>query len=129
MIRRIFNKEFVRFVIVGIFATILHYAIYYALIGFIDVNVAYLTGYILSFIANFYLTSYFTFGVSPSWHRLIGMSGAHAVNLILHMVLLNFFIYISVPKEWAPLPVYAIAVPVNFILVRFVFKYKKKNVI
>lgn len=57
--------EFVRFVMVGIFATALHYGLYFVLQWVINVNIAYTLGYALSFIANFYLTAYFTFGRSP----------------------------------------------------------------
>ncbi len=117
--------EFVRFGIVGVLATALHYGIYWLLMHVMNVNIAYTTGYVLSFIANFYLTSYFTFGTAPSWKKLVGMGGAHGVNYLLHIVLLNTFLYLGVSKAWAPLPVFAIAIPVNFILVRFVFKSKK----
>ncbi len=117
--------EFIRFGMVGVFATALHYGIYWLLMHVLNVNVAYTTGYVLSFIANFYLTSYFTFGTAPSWKKFVGMGGAHAVNYLLHIVLLNTFLYLGISKEWAPLPVFAIAIPVNFILVRFVFKSKK----
>ena len=119
--------EFVRFGLVGGFCTALHYGIYFLLQLAIEVNVAYTVGYLLSFIANFYLTSYFTFGTAPSWRKLFGMAGAHGVNYLLHMVLLNLFIWIGVRQEFAPLPVFAIAIPVNFILVRFVFKHKTEN--
>lgn len=119
--------ELIRFAIVGGFCTILHYGIYYLLLQFIHVNIAYTLGYILSFIANFYLTAYFTFGTTPSWKKLFGMGGAHAVNYFLHIILLNLFIYIGIPQKWAPIPVFAIAIPVNFILVRFVFKNQKKQ--
>ena len=54
--------EFIRFVLVGVFATALHYGIYFLLQKFINVNIAYTLGYAFSFIANFYLTAYFTFG-------------------------------------------------------------------
>lgn len=118
-------SEFVRFGIVGVLATALHYGIYYLLQSYINVNIAYTTGYIVSFIANFYLTSYFTFGTGPSWKKLIGMGGAHAVNYLLHIALLNLFLFTGISKAWAPIPVFAIAIPVNFLLVRFVFKHKK----
>ena len=59
--------EFLRFVMVGLFATGLHYGIYFVLQKFIQVNVAYTLGYVLSFVANFYLTAYFTFG-QPHCH-------------------------------------------------------------
>lgn len=116
--------EILRFGIVGISATALHYGIYFLLQRLINVNVAYTIGYVLSFIANFYATSYFTFDTSPSWKKLFGMGAAHGVNYLLHIVLLNLFLWLGVPKVWAPFPVFAIAIPVNFLLVRFVFKHK-----
>ena len=125
MIKKTFVGEFIRFGIVGVLATALHYGIYYLLLHYINVNIAYTTGYILSFIANFYLTSFFTFGTHPSWKKLIGMGSAHLVNYLLHMGLLNLFLFLGISKTWAPLPVFIIAIPVNFILVRFVFKHKK----
>ena len=118
-------KEFIRFGVVGVLATALHYGIYYFLQSFINVNVAYTTGYVISFIVNFYLTSYFTFGTTPSWKKLVGMGGAHLVNYLLHIILLNVFLYLGVSKAWAPVLVFAIAIPVNFLFVRFVFKHKK----
>lgn len=114
--------EFLRFIIVGVFATVLHYGIYLVLQEFINVNVAYTLGYALSFVANFYLTAYFTFGRKPSWKKAFGFGGAHLVNYLVHMGLLNFFLWLGVCPSLAPIPVFAIAIPVNFLLVRFVFK-------
>ena len=119
--------EFVRFGLVGGFCTALHYGIYFLLQMAINVNVAYTAGYLLSFIVNFYLTSWFTFRSAPSWKKLFGMAGAHGVNYLLHMGLLNLFLWMGLGKEFAPIPVFAIAIPVNFILVKFVFKHKKNN--
>ena len=67
--------EFVRFVMVGIFATALHYGLYFVLQRVINVNIAYTLGYALSFIANFYLTAYFTFGRKPSWRKPSDLEG------------------------------------------------------
>ncbi len=116
--------EFIRFALVGILATALHYGLYYLLQTLINVNIAYATGYLLSFIVNFYLTAYFTFGTRPSWKKAVGFSGAHLVNFLIHMLLLNLFLWAGISQTWAPLPVFAIAIPVNFILIRFVFKHK-----
>lgn len=116
--------EAVRFGIVGVGTTALHYGIYYLLQQVINVNVAYTVGYAISFVANFYATSYFTFGTSPSWKKLFGMGAAHGVNYLLHILLLNVFLWMGIPKVWAPFPVFAVVIPVNFLLVRFVFKRK-----
>ena len=116
--------EFIRFVMVGILATALHYGIYFLLQRFINVNIAYTLGYALSFIANFYLTAYFTFGKKPSWSKAFGFGGAHLFFYLLHIGLLNTFLWLGLSKTLAPIPVFAIAIPVNFLLIRFVFKRK-----
>lgn len=116
--------EFIRFVMVGVLATALHYGIYFLLQRFVNVNIAYTLGYALSFIANFYLTAYFTFGKKPSWSKAFGFGGAHLFNYLLHIGLLNTVLWLGLSKTLAPIPVFAIAIPVNFLLVRFVFKRK-----
>ena len=118
--------EFIRLIMVGVFATALHYGLYFIFQRFINVNIAYSIGYILSFIANFYLTALFTFGKKPSWKKAFGFGGAHLINYILHISLLNLFLWLGFSKPFAPIPVFTIAIPVNFLLVRFVFKYKER---
>ena len=122
MLKRKQLGEMVRFVLVGGFATLLHYVLYLLLKQWLEVNVAYTLGYVVSFVANFYLTAFFTFRSAPSWRKLVGMGGAHGVNYLLHLALLNLFLFVGMPSTWAPLPVFAIAVPVNFLLVKYVFK-------
>ena len=98
---------------VGIFATALHYGLYFVLQRVINVNIAYTLGYALSFIANFYLTAYFTFGRKPSWRKAFGFGGAHLCSYLLHMGLLNLSLWMGIPKPLAPIPVFAIAIPVT----------------
>lgn len=117
--------EALRFAIVGVVATALHYGLYAALRLVMWPQVAYTIGYVASFMLNFYLTARFTFRASPSWRRLAGMAGAHGVNYLIHISLLTLFLHLGVAEAWAPLPVFAIAIPVNFFLVRFVFKSRR----
>lgn len=116
--------EFMRFVMVGGFATVLHYGIYMLLQRFVNVNAAYTSGYLLSFVANFYLTAYFTFRQKPSWKKAFGFGWAHLLNYLMHIGLLNLFLWMGFLPSLAPVPVFAIVIPVNFLLVRFVFKQK-----
>ena len=116
--------EFLRFVMVGLFATGLHYGIYFVLQKFIQVNVAYTLGYVLSFVANFYLPAYFTFGQPKTKNKCFGFGGAHLTNYLIHIGLLNLFLWLGFSRPLAPIPVFLIAIPVNFLLVRFVFKQK-----
>lgn len=115
--------EIFRFAVVGTISTVMNYVIYWILQHWINVNVAYTIGYVLSFFVNYWLSAHFTFKEKTSAKNGLGFSGAHLFNYFLHMVLLNFFLWLGFSNELAPLGVYAIAVPTNFILVRFVFKH------
>lgn len=115
-------REMFRFVVVGVISTAIHYAIYWILQHWINVNVAYTIGYVLSFLVNYWLTAHFTFHEQTSAKNGIGFGGAHLFNYCLHIVLLNFFLWLGLSNELAPFAVYAIAVPTNFLMVRYVFR-------
>lgn len=119
--------EAVRFAAVGVFATGLHYAIYYLLLPLLSAGVAYTIGYGLSLVANFFLTARFTFRSRPTGGKAAGFALSHGVNYLLHISLLQLFLHLGVPPRLAPLPVFAIAIPVNFLLVRFVFHHGGKK--
>lgn len=115
-------REAIRFCIVGVLATIVHYGIYLLLKGVINVSVAYTIGYVISFIGNFVLTNVYTFKTQATAKKGIGFVICHVINYLLHIGLLNVFIWLGVPSSLAPIPVYCIVVPVNFLLVRKVVK-------
>lgn len=114
--------ELVRFGVVGVVATALHYGVYWLLHGVMDVNVAYTLGYLVSFVANYVLSARFTFRKKKSVKNGLGFTCAHLFNYLLQISLLNFFIWLGVSKVLAPVPVYCVAIPTNFLIVRFVFR-------
>lgn len=116
------SKEFIRFGLVGVLATSLNYGIYLLLIIHLSINTSYTIGYILSFALNFLFTAHFTFKTKPSLKKGIGFGISHLINYGLQLSLLNLFIQLHISKSIAPIPVYLIAVPINFLLVRHVFK-------
>ncbi|MBO7129458.1 MAG: GtrA family protein [Prevotella sp.] len=119
--------ELIRFGIVGTTAAAIHYGVYWVLQHWMNVNVAYTIGYIVSFLVNYYLSARFTFKEKTSTKNGLGFGLAHLTNYLLHIVLFNFFLWIGLSREIAPLAVLAIAVPTNFVLVRFVFKHFKSK--
>ena len=115
-------KEPLRFIVTGIVATAMHYAIYWMLIGYIGISLAWSIGYIISFVANYLMTTFFTFKVKPGMKKAGGFAFSHVINWALQTGCLNFFVFIGIDKVWAPIPVYAVCVPINFMLVRFFMK-------
>ena len=113
--------QFVRFAINGVLSSAIHYGIYYLLLFFTIANIAYITGYLVSFVSNFFLTSYFTFRTKPTLKRFIGFSGSHAVNFGLHVVLFNIFLWLGIHQLVIPVFVMGICVIVQFTILRWVF--------
>ena len=116
--------QFVRFVVNGVLSSAIHYGIYYVLLFWTIANIAYITGYLVSFVSNFFLTSYFTFRTKPTFKRFIGFSGSHALNFGLHVVLFNIFLWLGVHELVIPLLVIGIAMMVQFFILRLVFVKK-----
>ncbi len=114
--------EVLRFGIVGVIATVVHYGLYLLLLLFLKTNIAYTIGYIISFLINFQLSNRFTFQTRPSWFKGLGFGASHAINYALHIILLNGFIWMGIDRQVAPIPVFAIVIPVNFLLVRYVLR-------
>ena len=115
--------EFIRFGVVGVVATVIHYSVYYLLQRSIPAGAAYTIGYAISFAFNFILTVLFTFKTRASVKKGVGFGLAHLCNYLLHMGLLYAMLAAGVPQPLAPIPVYCIAIPLNFLMVRFVFKH------
>lgn len=131
--RRAQLGEIVRFGIVGATATLLQYGIYWLLIQLTgnDLSpsrqhfwstVAMSVGYAVSFVFNFFASTRFTFRVKANARKGAGFLFSHVVNYFLQMVTLNLFLWLGVSRTLAPIPMFCICVPVNFLLVRFFLK-------
>lgn len=118
--------EILRFVVVGVIATVIHYAVYLLLQQVLLAGVAYTAGYAVSFAVNFILTSFFTFKTQATVRRGLGFMLAHFCNYLLQMALLYAVLAMGVSRTLAPIPVYSIAIPLNFLMVRFVFKHVER---
>ena len=118
------RSQFLRFCINGVVAAAIHYGVYYLLQLWTDVNIAYTTGYLVSFVINFFATNYFTFHTTPTWKNFIGFATSHIVNYVLHIVLFNIFLKMGIHRLVAPPLVMIVAMLVQFTILRFVFKGK-----
>lgn len=119
--------EIVRFGITGIVSTLVTYAVYYVCLLWLNPTLSFSIGYIVAMIVNYILTTSFTFKVKANKKNAAGFVISNVINYGLCTLFLNFFIWIGVSKKLAPIPMYAICIPLNFLIVRFVMKGKKHN--
>jgi putative flippase GtrA len=122
ILARLLESSFVRFALVGCTAVVIQYLTYGLLLFLVSYNIAYTAGYLVSFLANYYLTTSFTFRTKRSKRNGVGFASCHVVNYLLQMALLNVFVWLGFPEIWVPIPVFAICVPTNFWMVRWVMK-------
>lgn len=115
-------KEIIRFGITGVVSTVVTYLVYYICLTFANPAIAFLIGYFIAFIVNYIMTLTFTFKVKASAKNGAGFIISNIINFLLCELFLNIFISIGVAKQWAPIPMYAVCIPINFFLVRFVMK-------
>lgn len=118
--------EIVRFAIVGGFATVLQYVMYIVFLNYVKVPavVSTMISYAISFVANYFLSSYFTFHKKPTKTNGLGFTLSHLFNMGLQTGLVAIFKEVVKPSL-ALLPALAICFPINFVLVRFAFNNEK----
>lgn len=114
--------EVVRFGVVGVAAVLIQYGVYLLLVLFMNHNISMTLGYIISFIFNFIASTHYTFRVKANAKRGAGFVLSHVINYFMQIAMLNVFIWLGISKQIAPIPMFGICVPVNFLLVRFFLK-------
>lgn len=115
-------REVIRFGIVGVVATIIQYACYLAFNRIMHPTIANTIAYAVSFAFNYVASTRYTFKVKSTTRRGLGFAFSHLVNYTMQTVVLAAMLFVGIPKDWAMVTVFAICVPVNFILVRYFLK-------
>lgn len=120
-------SEIIRFGMVGGIATVLQYIMYVVFLNAVfhgqRAVIAAMISYAISFIANFFLSSYFTFHSRPNANKGIGFALSHLINLGLQTGLVAIFKGIMNP-DFALLPALGICIPINYLMVRSAFTGK-----
>ncbi len=116
------SGEMVRFALVGCLAVAVQMGVYQLLLPYAAEAVANTVAYVVSFALNFVLSTRYTFRVKASGRRALGFAFSHAVNYVMQTLALLLFLAMGVPPRWAQLPMFAVCVPLNFVLVRFFLK-------
>lgn len=124
--KRTIVYRFLRFGIVGIIASGIHYGVYALLIVLHqDANIAYTAGFVISLCCNYLLTTYFTFRQNPNKRNVTGFIASHILNYFVEIALLNLFLWLGFSEWIAPILDMAIASCINFLVLQFAFLYKR----
>ena len=87
------KAELIRFIAVGGFATVLQYGMYIVFLMAVGTTavVSTLISYAISFIANFFLSSYFTFRSNPNAKKGLAFTLSHLINMGMQTGLVAIF--------------------------------------
>ncbi len=127
-------RSAVRFVCVGALGTILQYGIFYLLLDLFQsrwpeqsilTSVAFSVGFVIEMVCNYFLTSFYTFRVSPSLKNAGGFLFGRAINYVIQLFFLNILILLYVSEEWAGIIAITLAGVINYFILLPFYKNKK----
>ena len=118
-------SEIIRFCMVGGIATMIQYGVYVVFVDAVHVKAvpSTLISYAISFVFNYLLSTYFTFQKKPTAQNMIGFVTSHAINMGMQTGIVAIFKGI-VGNTLALLPAFAICIPLNYLMVRYVFNHE-----
>ena len=119
----VLTEQALRFAAVGAAATAIQYAVYIVACAILPrggwfPSAAMTVGYAASFVFNFIASTRYTFRTKATAAKGGRFALAHAANYSMQIALLNAFLWLGTPGWLAPLPVFCVCVPANFLLVR-----------
>lgn len=128
-------RSAVRFTIVGTTGSVVQTWFFMAALYFMGepeetsvlFYVAFVIGYLMEMIPNYFVSNWYTFGTNPSLKNAGGFALARAINLPIQLGLLPLFIYLlpDVREDIISLIVIFIAGCINYLICLFFFRKKK----
>lgn len=129
-------RSAVRFVLVGALGTGIQYGIYYLLLDIFQrhwqdlgilTSVAFTAGFIIEMICNYFITSFYTFKMRPSWKNAGGFLFGRAINYVIQMLLLNVLIWLHISEEYSGILAIMLAGVINYFVLLPFYKNKKRE--
>lgn len=130
-------RSAVRFVCVGAFGTALQYGIYYGFLSLFEhlcpdmsvkVTLAFTLGFAIEMVANYLLTSFYTFRTRPNIKNAGGFLFGRLVNYFIQIGFLHLLIYIGLSEALSGIVAIVLAGIINyFVLVPFYSKKKSEK--
>ncbi len=114
--------EIIRFGVTGVVSTLATYLFYYTFLYWFNPTVSFTIAYLIAMVINYMLTTSFTFKVKATKKNAAGFLISNGINYVLCALFLNIFLWLGVSEKLAPIPMYMICIPINFLIVRFVMK-------
>lgn len=113
------NTEFTRFLVVGVINTLSYYSIYLILhnLFLFPYLLAHIIGFLISLNVSFFLNTYITYKVKPTFKKYLLFPLTQAVNMSVSTILILVFVeYLNFNSNIAPFAAVIFTVPITFII-------------
>lgn len=109
------------FVVVGTINTAIYYVGYLLLHGAgVQYLVAHLCATAFAMVCSYFLNCWLTFRITPSWRTFVLFPLSNLANVVITTAGMRLVVgYTSIDQRIAPLPVAAIAIPITYVLTRY----------
>lgn len=127
---KLLQKEFIRFVFVGVINTGTYYGIYLVLHNVFSMPylAAHLIGFFISLNISFFLNTYFTYRVRPTWKKYLAFPLTQAVNISVSTALIFIFVeFLGLNSNIAPFAAVLFTVPITFVISSKILKDKPNH--
>jgi putative flippase GtrA len=115
-------RQAIRFALVGVVNTGTYYLIYLGLKTFMPYLAAHISAFTLSMIGSFFMNSWFTYRTKPTWRNFLLFPLTNVTNFVVTTVGMYLLVtYASMNDKIAPLVAAAAAIPVTFVVSRWIF--------
>ncbi|PZR43059.1 GtrA family protein [Paraburkholderia fungorum] len=115
--------QVLRFLSAGGVNTAVTYLIYLGLIRITNYNVAYAVCYVAGIVLSYWLNLKYVFKTSGSLAKFILYPLVYLVQFLLGLLILNIFVRVlHLPKEYGPIAVVILTLPVTYLLSKVVLE-------
>ncbi|WP_316774712.1 GtrA family protein [Streptomyces sasae] len=115
------SGQIITFALVGVVNTATYYGLYLLLLRYLPYLAAHVIAFTLSMIGSFFLNAKFTYRIRPTWRKFLLFPLTNATNFVITTVGVYVIVdMLHVGSKFAPLMASAAAIPVTFVVSRWV---------
>ncbi|MEU6196055.1 GtrA family protein [Streptomyces sp. NPDC047061] len=115
------SGQIITFALVGVVNTATYYGLYLLFLMYLPYLAAHVLAFLLSMIGSFFLNARFTYRTRPTWRKFLLFPLTNATNFVITTVGVYVIVdMLHVGSKFAPLMASAAAIPVTFVVSRWV---------
>ncbi|MEU5307400.1 GtrA family protein [Streptomyces sp. NPDC021562] len=113
--------QIITFAAVGVVNTATYYGLYLLFLRYLPYLAAHVIAFLLSMVGSFFLNARFTYRIRPTWRKFLLFPLTNATNFVITTAGVYVIVdVLHVGSEFAPLMASAAAIPVTFVVSRWV---------